>query len=934
MAKEKVGAVLVVGGGISGMQSALDLADSDFKVYLVDRLPSIGGVMAQLDKTFPTNDCAMCIMAPKLVGTGRHHNIEIISNAEIESVEGEPGNFAVTVVRHPRRVDENKCTGCGVCATKCPVEAFDEYNMNLKKRAATSVYYPQAVPLRFSIDREKCIGCGICQEECKANAIIYDEEEQIRELKVGSIILSPGYSMFDPSVKKEYGYGRFKNVVSSMEFERFLSATGPFAGMVMRPSDGEIPEKVAFIQCVGSRDSQVGNEYCSSVCCMFALKEAVIAQEHTAGLKAHIFFMDIRAFGKEFDDYYVRAEKEHGIKFTRCRVSNIEEVPETKNLILTYIEDGDIKREEFNLVSLSAGFLPPTGAEEFAKRVGIDLNHYNFCDTSTFTPLETSRPGIYVSGAFSSPKDIPDTVAQASGAASKASAIISSERGKLVTIKEYPPERDVSTEEPRIGVFVCHCGINIGGVVDVPAVVEYARTLPGVVYSEHNLYTCSDDTQKRIKEKIEELKLNRTIVASCTPRTHEPLFRSTTREGGLNQYLFEMANIRDQCSWVHMHEPEKATEKSKDLVRMAVSKSRYLEPLKNPELPVIKTALVIGGGVSGMTAAMDIAKQDVEVHLIEKEKELGGNLRNLRFLADGTDPAKMLEKMITDLDSYENLHVHTETKIVDAEGFVGNFKTVIVENGEKQEIEHGAIIVAAGAKQYTPTEYNYGQDERVLTQVELQDKLAKGDFNANKVVMIQCIGSRNEEFPNCSRVCCTNAVTNALQIKKLKPETEVYIINKDIRTFGFKEDYFRDANAKGVIFLRYDDDNKPILDDDFNITINDNVLDQDVVIHPDLLVLSAGIHANPDNGELGKIYKLPLSKDDFFLEAHMKLRPVDFATEGAYLCGLSHWPKFIDESISQHCCKRHRKDLCGMRCMRGSMRVQGYFVNTEPEDAE
>jgi len=401
MAEEQVGAVLVVGGGISGMQSSLDLADSDFKVYLLEKLPSIGGVMSQLDKTFPTNDCAMCIMAPKLVGTGRHHNIEIISNAEIDSVEGEPGNFKVTLVRQPKRIDESKCTGCGVCATKCPVECIDEYNMGLKKRAATSVYYPQAVPLKFSIDRDHCIGCGICEGECKADAIIYDEEVKTIELNVGSIILSPGYDIFNAKLKSEYGYGRFKNVVASMEFERFLSATGPYAGMALRPSDGDIPEKVAFLQCVGSRDSQAGNEYCSSVCCMFALKEAVIAQEHTEGLKASIFFMDIRAFGKEFDDYYIRAEEEHGIKFTRCRPASIEEVPETKNLILTYTKNGEIIKEEFNMVVLSTGFTPPVNVEDFAERVGIELNQYNFCQTDTFTPLETSRPGIYMSGCFS-----------------------------------------------------------------------------------------------------------------------------------------------------------------------------------------------------------------------------------------------------------------------------------------------------------------------------------------------------------------------------------------------------------------------------------------------------------------------------------------------------------------------------------------------------
>ncbi len=903
MSGDKIGAVLVVGGGISGMQSSLDLADSGFKVYLIDKLPSIGGVMSQLDKTFPTNDCAMCIMAPKLVGTGRHHNIEVISNTEIESVEGEAGKFKVTLVRRPRRINEEKCTGCGVCGSKCPVEAIDEYNWGLTKRGAMFIRYPQSVPLKFMIDKEKCIGCGICEEECKANAVEYDQEEQKFDLNVGSIILSPGYSMFDPSLKTEYGYGRYKNVVSSMEFERFLSATGPFAGTVMRPSDGDIPEKVAFIQCVGSRDSQMGNEYCSSVCCMFALKEAIIAQEHSEGLKSHIFFMDLRAFGKEFDDYYKRAEEEHKIGFTRCRVAEITEVPETQNLMVKYVEDGELKEEEFNLVVLSTGFQPPENVKELAEKVGIELNRYNFCDTGVFTPLEASKPGIFVSGVFNGPKDIPDTVAQASGAAAKASSMISSERGKMITIKEYPPERDISDEEPRIGVFICHCGINIGGVVNVPEIVEYAKTLPNVVYSEHNLYTCSEDTQKGIKEKIQEHNLNRVIVASCTPRTHEPLFRSTTKEGGLNPYLFEMANIRDQCSWVHMHEPEKATLKAKDLVRMAVAKSRLLEPLYELTLNVFQSGLVIGGGLSGMTAALELAKQGYEVHLVEREKELGGNLRRIHYVLSekDEDPQEILKQTVEKVVDNEKIKVHLGTTVKSIEGFVGNFKTVL---SDETEIEHGIVIVATGGLEYKPKEYLYGQDERVLTQMELEEKLAKADLKPNSVVMIQCVGSRNEERPYCSRICCADAIKNALKIKERNPDAEIFVLYKDIRSYGFREDYYREAADKGVRFIRYDDEHMPEVaknGDGMAVTVTDPILTEQITIKTEYVVLSAATLPQPDNEELAQMLKVPLSKDKFFLEAHMKLRPVDFANDGVFLCGLAHGPKFIDESISQAC---------------------------------
>jgi heterodisulfide reductase subunit A len=560
-----VGAVLVVGGGISGMQSALDLAESGYMIYLVDKSPSIGGAMAQLDKTFPTNDCAMCIMAPKLVSTGRHHNIKLITNAEIEKVEGDVGNFQVTVRKKNRYVDEIKCTGCGICTQKCPVEVPDEFNKELKIRKAIYVRYPQSVPLIFKIDKDYCIGCGNCERYCRAGAIKYDQVEEIMDLNVGSIILSPGFKEFDLSRKPEYGYEHFPNVVSSLELERMLSATGPYGGMVLRPSDGKIPKNIAFIQCVGSRDKQTGNTYCSSVCCMFAIKEAVIAQEHTPGVNCTIFFMDMRAFGKEFDDYYNKAEHEHKIRFIRNnRIAKIEEDPITKNLRIHYIEEGELRDAEFDLVALSVGMEAPEDATKLAEKFGVELNKFNFCDTNIFEPLETSRPGIFVSGAFSVPKDIPDSVAQASGAAGNVSSRIAGSRGSLITEKQYPDEIDIAGQEPRIGVFVCHCGINIGGVVDVPAVVEYAKKIPGVKYAEHNLYTCSQDTQEGIKEKIKEHNLNRVIVASCTPRTHEPLFQNTIREAGLNPFLFEMTNIRDQCSWVHMHEPELATEKSKN----------------------------------------------------------------------------------------------------------------------------------------------------------------------------------------------------------------------------------------------------------------------------------------------------------------------------------------------------------------------------------
>ncbi len=904
MMKDKVGAVLVVGGGIAGIQASLDLADSGFKVYLLDESPSIGGTMTQLDKTFPTNDCAMCILAPKLVTAGRHSNIELMMGAEIKSLEGEEGHFQVTLVRKPRYIDEEKCTGCGVCARKCPVEAIDEFNEGLGERSAIYVKYPQAVPLVYTIDRDKCIGCGTCQEVCKAGAVQYEEKEKKIALHVGSIILAPGFEEFDPKLKGEYGYGRYSNVVSSIEFERILSASGPYGGLVLRPSDGKVPRKIAFIQCVGSRDAKLGNNYCSSACCMYAIKEAIIAREHNPDLQCTIFFMDVRAYGKEFDAYYNRAEEEYGVRFVRSRVSHVEEVPESQNILVSYVEDENPKTEEVNLVVLSVGMRPPKHAEELAKTLDIKLNKHKFCSTQTFSPLETSKPGIYVCGAFSSPKDIPESVAQASGAAVKAASLISSERETLTTVKRYPPERDVSGEEPRIGVFVCHCGINIGGVVNVPEVVEYVKTLPNVVYAEHNLYTCSEDTQKRIQEKTKEHNLNRVVVASCTPRTHEPLFRETIREAGLNIYLFEMANIRDQCSWVHMHEPKEATEKAKDLVRSVIAKARLMKPLKKPMIDITPTGLVIGGGLSGMTAALELAKQGFEVHLVEKEKELGGHLGHIHYLLGSEDPQERLRSTIKEVTENEKVHVYLNSEVSNVEGYIGNFKTSLNCDGKRKEIDHGIVIVATGAMEYRPTEYFYGVDKRVLTQRELEEKLANGRFNAKTVAMIQCVGSRNEEHSYCSRICCSQAVKNALKIKELSPETDVYVLYKDMRTYGFLEDYYREAASKGVLFIRYDDENKPKVTQEsgkLKVLVWEPVVKTWIPIEPDLLALSVATLPNPDNESIAKMLKVPLSKDKFFLEAHMKLRPVDFATDGVFLCGLAHWPKSIEESVSQAC---------------------------------
>jgi heterodisulfide reductase subunit A-like polyferredoxin len=759
----------------------------------------------------------------------------------------------------------------------------------------------------------RCLNCGLCSEclqcvaVCKAEAINHQMKEETVKFRVGSIILSPGFDEFDANRLAAYGYGRLSNVITSIQFERVLSASGPFQGNLVRPSDRKAPKKVAWIQCAGSRDmtKDGANEYCSSVCCMYAIKEAVIAKEHHHEVEPTIFYMDIRAHGKDFDAYYERAKKEYGVRFIRSMISKVSEKPKTKNLLITYVDgEGKIKEEEFNLVVLSVGLNPSKGAKDLAERLGLELNDYGFCKTEEFSPLRTSKPGIYVCGAFQGPKDIPETVAQASGAVTEASTFLSNVRGTLTKKKDYPVEIDVKDQKPRIGVFVCHCGINIGGVVNVPEVREYAKTLNGVAYVDENLYTCSQDTQEKIKKAIQENQLNRVVVASCSPRTHEPLFQETIREVGLNKYLFEMTNIRDQCSWVHMHQPKEATEKAKELLRMAVAKSRLLQPLKEPVVEVKKKGLVIGGGVSGMRSALGLARQGFDCALVEKEAELGGNLRHIYSTIDGNDPQELLRNMVKEVLENPRIQVFTETELKVLGGYVGNFKSLLSTNGTEQEFEHGVVIVAVGARESTPVEYLYGQDSRVITQKELEEKIAlqKEEISrCRNIVMIQCVGSRTPERPNCSRICCSVAVKNALKIKEKNPDAKVTILYRDIRTYGLMERYYTQARNAGVEFVQYEIDAKPDLrveGGSLKLRVRDRILGEEIDLQPDLVVLASAI-VPYENEALAKMLKVPLTADGFFLEAHMKLRPVDFATDGIFLAGLAHFPKTISESISQ-----------------------------------
>jgi heterodisulfide reductase subunit A-like polyferredoxin len=745
-------------------------------------------------------------------------------------------------------------------------------------------------------EAKRCLNCGICSEcmqcflACEPNAIFHYQRPVDQELDIGALIVAPGFEPFDAANKPEFGYERFPNVITGPEFERLLSASGPCGGE----------------QCVGSRDRSCGNEYCSSVCCMYATKQAIVAREHEGDeLEATIFYNDIRAMGKGFERYYASAESESKVRYVKCIVSSVKQMLKTNNLLVTYVDDeNNIVEEEVELVVLSVGLVPNRTTSQLYDRIGLSANAFGFSESDPFLPGMTDREGVFVCGAADSPIDIPESVVQAGCAAALAGELLSEARGTLISPKIFPEERP-SGDEARVGVFICHCGTNIARVVDVESLTQFAARLPGVVHAEQNLYTCATDTTSKIVETIVEKGINRVVVSSCTPRTHEPLFQDMIREAGLNRYLFEMANIRDQCSWVHANTPDLASDKAKDLVAMAVERAKTLEPLSEIEYGIEKSALVIGGGPAGMTAALSIALQGYKATIVEKAAEVGGNLRKVQRLIDGRATKPLLEGLSEQVNNHPLVKLITDAQIIDAAGHIGEFHTTVRSGGEETTIDHGVVVFATGAKEYQPVEYLYGSDERVLTQSELEDLLVNDEpslQSAKSVVMVQCVGSREEPHNYCSRICCQGAVKNALRLKELDPEIKVYVLYRDMRTYGFSELYYAKAREKGVIFLRYDLDSKPEVradGDHLEVGVLDTSIGRTFTLIADRLVLSAAIRADETVESVLQLYKAPVNEDGFLFEAHPKLRPIDFANEGMFMAGFAHGPKPLNETIAQ-----------------------------------
>lgn len=788
-------------------------------------------------------------------------------------------------------------------------------------------------------EADRCLSCAICSEclacqyVCGSDAIVHNMTERIDEIEVGAVILAPGFQIYQAELSQEYGLGRYPNVVTALQFERLLSASGPTSGHVQRPMDDAPAKRIAFLQCVGSRDQS--HDYCSAVCCMYATKEAIMAKEHDPETEVYIFMTDMRSFSKGYFSYYNRAKDQYGVDYIRCRISELKEDPETGNLILKYVRDqgsgngkqdellasdihSQIVEEEFDLVVLSVGMEISDSVRALGNDLGIELDEYGFCHTTLFNPLETSRAGIFVAGPFREPKDIPETVVEASAAAARSASLLAASRHTLAQKSKYPPERDVSEEEVRTGVFVCHCGSNIGGFVNIDEVVDHAKQLPGVVHAEQNLYSCSQDSITHISEQVKELGLNRVVVASCTPHTHGPLFQDSIRSGGLNTALFDMANIRNQCSWVHSNNREAATSKAKDLVRMAAARVSTLKPLTTTQVEIEHSALVVGGGLAGMTTALALAEGGFDVHLVEREPELGGNLRHVYRTATGDDPQAFLTDLIDRVERNPRIRCYLEHEVQDSLGFKGNFTTILRSGSDELiELKHGVTILSTGGQEYRGDEYKYGSSPLVLTGLEFEALLATAegkqprlidtiqptrellnDDFPDEAVFIQCVGPADRY---CSRICCTTALKNIIALKTLKPEAQITVLYQDMRTYGFKEKLYTKARELGVRFVRYDPDQQPdvqIIDGRPEVKIMDHTLGLQLTLHPDIIVLSNPIIPSEGADELASTCKTAIDGDGFFLEAHVKLRPVDFASDGLFMAGMAHYPKLMDETIA------------------------------------
>jgi heterodisulfide reductase subunit A len=869
--------------------------------------------MAQLDKTFPTNDCAMCILSPRLLEISRNPAIDLITSCRLVHLEGEPGNFRAILHRTPRFVDPVKCTGCGECSRVCPVKIPDPYNVGLTQTKAIHLPFPQAVPLSAYVQAEVCRflqgkKCEACAKICPANAVNLQERPEEWSLKAGAVIVALGAQ---PANQAQFLNHPVQNVVTSLEFERLLSATGPFQGKLRRPSDAQPPSRIAFIQCVGSRDPRQNRRYCSSICCTASLKEAIIASELSdVDLETTIFYIDMRTPGKNFERYLEQAQR-HGVRLIRSRVTHVHPHPDGAVGIRFSDAQGIPQEESFDLAVLAVGLKPLPNLSTLAAAWGLSLNSHRFLATPPLNHVQTSRPGIFICGTAREPVDISETVTLASAAATAASQLLAVTPRNISLAPSLPEPLPQTETDSRIGIFLCHCGTNIAGVINLEALAPMLRRLPNVVHVEEKLFACSLESTRQIADIIRSKNLHRLVIAACTPRTHEPVFREVARSAGLNPGYVVMANVREQCTWVHQGEKEAALEKAEHLISMAVAQAARLSPIQSQNFFILPSALILGGGVAGMTAALSLADQGFQCYLVERQSCLGGVAKKIFFTLAGINPQEFVQELQSQVFCHPNITVLTQSELLRLEGHCGQFKATVRHQtpaGIRQLLlEHGVVIVATGGKEYKPWQrYLYGEDNRVLTQLELEDRLQSQNLPmkpTSRIIMIQCVGSREPEHPYCSRLCCSEAIKNAIVIKERWPLTEVTILYRDIRSYGFLEEYYLKAKEKGIRFFPYTVARPPRLTaprrGPLQLSFWDELLAREIQLSADYVILSAGIEPDADSAKISQLLGLQRSQEGFFLESHQKLKPVEAATEGIFLCGLAHSPRNLPETIAQ-----------------------------------